>query len=190
MTKPAGYATACAPRAKQSRSAEANLEQAKQDDALAASERLRAGATVGAEQPAVESAQAFEGAKRNERAAELAAGAAAVDLASAIRTHADGWLVNLDAEQTQARTVRSTRSRRSNMSSPPCATRSPRPVGFEARSRTVDSTGPFASRYSARPRRTSNAEALLPSRSSHSLENSSRRRRRRSIVEPASSDAA
>src|SRR5262249_58662066 len=127
-------------------------------------------------QPAVESAQAFEGAKRNERAAELAAGAAAVDLASAIRTHADGWLVNLDAEQTQARTVRSTRSRRSNMSSPPCATRSPPPARVEARSRTVDSTRPFASRHSARPRPTSNADALLPPRPSPSPDNPSRRR--------------
>jgi hypothetical protein len=85
-------------------SVEAKLEQAEHDDALAASERLRKGATLGSEAPAVEKARrAVEQARRNERAVTLASEAALVELASAIRAHADGWLVTLDAEQAQAR---------------------------------------------------------------------------------------
>jgi hypothetical protein len=85
-------------------SAEAKLEQARQDDAQAASERIRKGSTLGAEAPAVEKArQVVEQAKRTERALELANGAALVDLASAIRAASGGWLVALDAEQAKAR---------------------------------------------------------------------------------------
>jgi hypothetical protein len=85
-------------------SAEAKLGQAKHADALAASERLRRGGNVGSEQPAVQKARnAVEAAKRAERAAELAAGAVAVDAVETIRANSPAWLDELEAEQAQAR---------------------------------------------------------------------------------------
>jgi hypothetical protein len=83
---------------------QAALEQAESDDAAAASERIRQGGALGAEAPAVGKARKLVNeARRNERALELANGAALVDLASAIRAHSDGWLANLDAELDERR---------------------------------------------------------------------------------------
>jgi hypothetical protein len=84
--------------------AEAKLEQAEHDDAVAASERLRKGATVGSEQPAVEKARrAVEQARRAERAVTLAAGAALTDLASTLNESADDWIATLDKQTAKAR---------------------------------------------------------------------------------------
>jgi hypothetical protein len=84
--------------------AESRLERAEHDDAVAASERLRKGATVGSEQPAVEKARrAVEQARRAERAVTLAAGASLADLAATLNESATNWIATLDKQTAKAR---------------------------------------------------------------------------------------
>lgn len=85
-------------------SAEQKLEQAEHDDAQAASERLRKGATLGAEAPNVEKARkVVEQARRAERAVTLAVGAALTDLGSTMEASSTGWLDELERLADEAR---------------------------------------------------------------------------------------
>lgn len=84
--------------------AQAKLERAEHDDAVAASQRIRQGATIGAEPATVAKARtAVDAARRAERAATLAADACLVDVGSAIRAQSDRWVADLGDEEAKAR---------------------------------------------------------------------------------------